>query len=305
MIARETAGRPLPWLAAAQAALVRLGATQGTAIEEAAQWCAEAIAADGLVHLFGTESGYDAAGRRVTHGPAFHPLVAVSMLSMALPIAVLGFIQSKRARGLILYGLATCVLVFAVLATQRKTGVVAPIAGVLTLAYFRRRDFLRMVPIAAVLLVAAVIVAPGTVTPVIDQYERDQLKGADTVSDRVSDYDAVRPDVWAHVALGRGYGSYQPLGHRIIDSQILLTTIDMGLLGLVAFLLLGVSVVASARPMIGAQHLAWAPSALAGAAAAVCFLVLAPLLDTMSFAQVPYIFMTFAALVAVLVTPPD
>ena len=259
----------------------------------------------GIFSLDLTGSGVDAAGRRVTHGPADHPLVAVAMLSMALPIAVLGFIQSKRVRGRILYGLATCVLVLAVLATQRKTGVVAPIAGVLTLAYFRRRDFLRVVPIAAVLLVAAVIVSPSTVTPVIDQFKRDQLGRATTVIDRTSDYDAVRPDVWTHVALGRGYGSYLPLGHRILDSQILMTTIDMGVLGLVAFLLLGVSVVASARPLIGAQHLDWAPSALAGAAAAVTFLVIATMFDMMSYPQVPYIFMTFAALVAVLVTPPD
>jgi uncharacterized phosphosugar-binding protein len=41
----------LPWLAAAQALLARLAATQGPAIEEAARWCADAIAADGLVHL--------------------------------------------------------------------------------------------------------------------------------------------------------------------------------------------------------------------------------------------------------------
>jgi hypothetical protein len=190
------------------------------------------------------------------------------------------------------------------LATQRKAGVLAPIAGVLTLAYFRRRDFLKVVPIAVVLLVVALIVSPRTLSPVFDQYKPDRL-GAATVTDRASDYDAVRPDVLTHVALGRGYGSYLPLGHRILDSQILVTTIEMGVLGLVAFLLLGVSVVATARPMIGAQHVAWAPSALAGAAAAVSFLVLAALFDTMSFPQVPYIFMTFAALVAVLVKPPD
>ena len=36
------------------ALLERIAATQGEAIETAAQWCADAIGSDGLVHLFGT-----------------------------------------------------------------------------------------------------------------------------------------------------------------------------------------------------------------------------------------------------------
>jgi peptidoglycan/LPS O-acetylase OafA/YrhL len=41
-----------------------------------------------------------------------------------------------------------------------------------------------------------------------------------------------------------------------------------------------------------------------GAAAAVVFLVVAALFDTMSYPQVPYIFLCFAALVAAIVTAP-
>lgn len=47
------AGAALPWLAAAGDLLARVAASQGAAIEEASRWCADAIAADGLVHLFG------------------------------------------------------------------------------------------------------------------------------------------------------------------------------------------------------------------------------------------------------------
>ena len=36
-----------------------------------------------------------------------------------------------------------------------------------------------------------------------------------TVSDRTSDYDAIRPDVWSHLALGRGWGSYNHESYRI------------------------------------------------------------------------------------------
>ena len=42
------------WLRDAAAILARVEETQSDGIETASQWCAEAIAADGLVHLFGT-----------------------------------------------------------------------------------------------------------------------------------------------------------------------------------------------------------------------------------------------------------
>ena len=46
--------RHLPWIREAIGLLGRLAETQADALEEASQWCADAIAADGLVHLFGT-----------------------------------------------------------------------------------------------------------------------------------------------------------------------------------------------------------------------------------------------------------
>jgi O-antigen ligase len=226
------------------------------------------------------------------------------MLSLAMPIAVVGLIHAATNRRRILYGLAACVLMGAMLTTQRKTGLLGPVVGVMTLAYFRRRELLRLAPIGVVLLIVVVIVSPGTIAPVVDQFRPARL-GADTVSDRASDYDAIRPDVWTHVALGRGYGSYQPIGHRILDSEILVRTVEMGMIGLVAFLMLGISVVASSRRIINSRHPLRAPPALAGAASAVVFLVLAALFDTTSFPQLPYVFFYIAALVAVIVRDAD
>ena len=255
------------------------------------------------------DSGWDFSGRRVTHGPAMHGLVAVAMLAMALPIALVNLIQSKRWRGRILYGLAACVLMAAMFATQRKTGLVAPIAVIAVLAYFRRRELLRMAPAAAVALIAVLVVSPGTITPTLSQFQPDQLD-TNTVSDRASDYDAIRPDVWSKPAFGRGYGSYQPVGHRILDSEVLVRTVETGALGLLAFVLLPLAVVGAARGAIRSRDPARSPPALAGAAAAVAFFVVAFLFDTMSYPQVPYIFLGLAALVAVVTVrderrPPD
>jgi len=72
----------LRWLTSARAVLDRLGATQADAIETASRWCADAIAADGLVHLFGTGHSripVEEMFPRYGSYPGFHPIVELSM----------------------------------------------------------------------------------------------------------------------------------------------------------------------------------------------------------------------------------
>jgi hypothetical protein len=252
-----------------------------------------------------TSSGYDTEGRRMVHGPTQHPLVAASMLSLAFPIAVLGLVEARRTSRRIVYCLAGGILLLGVLSTQRKTGLIAPMASLVTLASFRRRELLRLAPLAVVGLVVLLIASPGLVEPVVNQFRPDRLGAANTVSDRASDYDAIRPDVGSHVALGRGFGSYQPIGHRILDSQLLVQLIETGVLGVAALFVLAASVLVCARRTIHSRHPTLAAPALVGASAGVVFLVLAMLYDSLSYPQLPYIFLCLAALVAVIVKPPD
>jgi uncharacterized phosphosugar-binding protein len=72
----------LPWMAAAAALLEELAETQADAIETASQWSAEAIAADGLVHLFGTGHSripVEEMFPRYGSYPGFNPIVELSM----------------------------------------------------------------------------------------------------------------------------------------------------------------------------------------------------------------------------------
>ena len=95
--------------------------------------------------------------------------------------------------------------------------------------------------------------APGAIGSTIEQFTRSDATALPTVSDRASDYDAIRPDVWSHILLGRGWGSYNHESYRILDSEILQRTIETGVLGLLAFLLVGISVIASSRRAIAAR----------------------------------------------------
>jgi len=70
------------WFGEAQALLERIRDTQAEAMESAAQACAGAIAADGLVHLFGTGHSripVEEMFPRYGSFPGFHPIVELSM----------------------------------------------------------------------------------------------------------------------------------------------------------------------------------------------------------------------------------
>jgi len=69
-------------MTAATAVLERLAETQADAIETASQWAAEAIAGDGLVHLFGTGHSripVEEMFPRYGSYPGFNPIVELSM----------------------------------------------------------------------------------------------------------------------------------------------------------------------------------------------------------------------------------
>ncbi len=72
----------VPWMAEAAALLERVATTQAAGIETASQWAAEAIGADGLVHLFGTGHSripVEEMFPRYGSYPGFHPMVELSM----------------------------------------------------------------------------------------------------------------------------------------------------------------------------------------------------------------------------------
>jgi uncharacterized phosphosugar-binding protein len=75
-------GAAATWLAAAAEVLQRVADTQGAAIETASQWAADAIANDGLVHLFGTGHSripVEEMFPRYGSYPGFNPIVELSM----------------------------------------------------------------------------------------------------------------------------------------------------------------------------------------------------------------------------------
>jgi hypothetical protein len=248
--------------------------------------------------------GVDSLGRLGVHGPAEPGVEAAGMLAMALPMALVGAMYAGRTRRRILYGLAAGALLAGTLATYRKTGLLAPATAVLTVAYFRRRELLKLAPLGLMLVMVVSALSPGAIGSTVSQFLRSDRTAVGTVSDRTADYDAIRPDLWTNFAFGRGWGTYNHDTYRILDSEILHRIVETGVLGLLAFLLMGASVIFSARATIGSRDPTWSPLALVGAAAAACFMVISALYDSLSFPHATYVFLYMAGLVAVVVGRP-
>ena len=78
-------GTPPPaprWIDQARDLLATIAASQGGAIEQASQWCAETIGGDGLVHLFGTGHSripVEEMFPRYGSYPGWHAMIELSM----------------------------------------------------------------------------------------------------------------------------------------------------------------------------------------------------------------------------------
>jgi hypothetical protein len=259
----------------------------------------------GIFTVGAAEAGaVDMIGRRLVRGPGEVPLEAVAMLAMGLPIAVSGLITSKVTRNRILYGLATALILAAAASTERKSALLAPVSVFATLAYFRRRELIRLAPLGVVIGVIMLMLTPGAAQSVVAQLSGKRLNSVTTVSDRSSDYDAVRPEVWSHLAFGRGYGSYEHTSYRTLDMELLRQLIEVGIFGLLAFILMIGTIVAVARRPIRERRSQDARVALSAACAAVALLVVSTLFDAMAFPHCPYIALWMAGLLAVIVSQP-
>ncbi len=243
----------------------------------------------------------DNLGRRLVEGPAEVSLEAVGMFTMALPIALIGVTDATRWKPRILYGLAAVVLIAAAISTERKSGLLGPLAVVLTIAFFRRRQMLRLAPGALVLVGMVKVLVPGAIGGVTSQLNTSEL-GVNTVSERVARYDAIRPDVWLHLALGQGFGVYSI---RVLDNELLDRLIEGGVLGLASYLVMLLSIGFIAFGPIRRREPITSTAGIVAAAAAMGTLLLSFTYDVFGFPHGPYILFSLLGLFAVSLQEPD
>lgn len=242
----------------------------------------------------------DSIGRVQIFGPGIHPLVPAVMLSMTLPFAFAWLLKAEDRGRRLLYGAVVVVLIAGAVATQKKTAIVGPVVCVLVLTAYRPRAMLRLAPLAVVLFAVVHLTAPGALGGVIDQFSPSSVGRVNTTQDRVSDYEAVTPDLVAHPLIGQGYGSYDQKRHRILDNLYLTLAIGVGLIGLIGYLSILFTSFRNAHRVARSGGPDRAPPAMAAAAAICVALVSGALLDFLSFPQLPYLLCFIAAIAFVL-----
>jgi O-antigen ligase len=241
----------------------------------------------------------DSIGRKSVIGPTIHPLAVAMMMSLTLPFALTGFMNSVERRKRILYGLAVVLMIAAAFGTQRKTSVVAPAFGIIVLIAYRPQLVRRLVPIFVGLIVVVHVIAPGALGGVTDQLKPQNLFGVMSTKDRQSDYGAITPDVLQHPLLGRGYESYDQKKYRILDNQYLTTIIGVGIVGIASYLAIFFSILLMAHRLARSKEGEEASRAMAAAAAIASLVVGSMLLDVFALPQLPYLIVFIGGLVVV------
>ena len=240
----------------------------------------------------------DPFGRRSITGPTQHGLVVALMLTFAFSLCLTRLVEpTQRRRWLV--AIAAVVILAGAFATQRKSALVVPVAVVAAMVVMRPREAVRLAPIGVVMLLAMPIVAPGALGSIRNQLFTSQVAQSNSTTGRTQDYAAVQPDLAAHPTFGRGYGSYDPHKYRIIDNQYIGLAIETGFVGVGAYLLMLLGVVAASQPALRSGDPRRAPPALAAACAAVAIGVAAALFDCFAYPQVPYVFLFVAGLAVV------
>jgi hypothetical protein len=236
--------------------------------------------------------------RKVIVGPTDHGLAVATMMVMALPFAIVGFVQTLGNRRW-LYALSIALILGAALSTERKTAVLTPIAALVVIGAYRPRQAVKMLPLACVMVVFIHVAAPGALGTV------SELSGtftSDSSAGRSDDYSAISPDFLAHPLMGPGYGTRDIAavdGVRILDNEYLGELLTVGLIGTSAFIFMIISAMVVPHRTIRRGEPARAGPALAASAACIVFLAASMLFDSMSFPQAPYVFFFVAAMATV------
>jgi len=233
-------------------------------------------------------------------GPTDHPLALASMLTMALPFAIVPLYRATRTRDRVGYFIAIGLIVAATLATREKTAMLSPLAVIVVLVAFRPR-LLRWAPLGILLLIPMVhVAAPGVLGEL-----KNLLPGASggNYSDgRTADYSAITPDVLSNLLIGRGYGSLDPLNlrwYRILDNEYLDELWETGVIGLITYGAMLWTPVVAARRLVR-RSAAHAEIAVAAAAGCTAFAAVSATYDAMGFGQAIYSFLFAAALIAII-----
>jgi len=205
----------------------------------------------GLPGFSRLHTGYEAITRRGgfnrVSGTALWPIELSAALTMLIPIG-LHFIFATRR---LVWVIVTVVVAAAVPLSISRTGVIGLITvAVVMLPAWPNEFRLKVVSATLTLVVAVSIAVPGLVTELYNLFAK--AGHDDSVTARQKDWAVAEAYFNRRPWFGRGFGTFIPSRYRVFDNQWLLSLVEVGLIGTLAFLtvlLVGIGCARAVRRM--------------------------------------------------------
>jgi len=169
-------------------------------------------------------------------GTTANPLEFGVFCAMMLPLAIhLAFRATRTGRGGALW--STCVVLIGaglMFSVSRSAILAVTAAGIALLIGWPTRRRVWMVGAGLAFLLVIKIVSPGLLSTFFELFRN--ARNDESVQWRTHDYATAHELVSQHLLLGRGLGTWYAPKHEVFDNQYLLTLVDVGVIGLVAYL---------------------------------------------------------------------
>ncbi|YCK84016.1 O-antigen ligase family protein [Arthrobacter sp. D3-18] len=168
-------------------------------------------------------------------GMSMHPLEYGVVLSASLPIAITLALNDVAKRRLLWWIPVGLIAVAAMLSVSRAALICMALAFLILLPVWPKQLRRRAVVVSALLVAVIYVVTPGMIGTLFGLF----TVGTDdpSISSRTNGYSTAFGMAGQQLVLGRGFGTFLP-AYVIVDNQYLGLLVELGIAGLVAFLLL-------------------------------------------------------------------
>ena len=176
-------------------------------------------------------------------GTAIHPLEYGVVLAMAFPLALVVATENRSVHRLLPWVPVGLITVASLVSVSRSTLIGLAVGLLVMLPTLSRRARLSVIGIGAVLAVLLAVLVPGMLGTIRGLFTG--LVADPSTASRTSSYDAALDFMSRFPLVGKGFGTFITRYH-IFDNQYLLLSIELGILGLAAFVALLIAGILSA-----------------------------------------------------------
>ncbi|TFC42420.1 MULTISPECIES: O-antigen ligase family protein [Cryobacterium] len=176
-------------------------------------------------------------------GTAIHPLEYGVVLAMAFPIALALAVENRSVHRLLPWLPVAMITVASLLSVSRSTLIGLAVGLIIMLPTLSRNVRMLIVTVGGALTVAIAVLVPGMIGTIRGLFTG--LGSDPSTASRTTSYDIAIDYMSRFPVVGKGFGTFIAKYH-IFDNQYLLLAIELGILGVIAFLILVVAGIVSA-----------------------------------------------------------